>query len=149
MKIAISGAGVAGPTLAYWLRRAGHEPTLIRSAPALRTGGYMIDFWGLGFSVAERMGLVPAIRGAGYDLQDVRYVERDGRIAGQISAAILSRELGERFSSLPRGDLALLIYQALDKGVETLAGTTIEAVDDNHGRVVVTLSNGVQRAFDL
>ncbi|MGB5151932.1 MAG: hypothetical protein WBN99_18840 [Mycobacterium sp.] len=57
MRIAISGVGVAGPTLAYWLARAGHEPTLIEVAPKLRTGGYVIDFWGLGYKVACRMGI--------------------------------------------------------------------------------------------
>ena len=41
----------------------------------------------------------------------------------------MKRELGDRFTSLPRGDLALLIYQALDKGVETLFGTSITGVD--------------------
>ena len=46
MSVAINGAGVAGPTLAYWLRRFGHEPVLFEKAPALRTGGYLIDFWG-------------------------------------------------------------------------------------------------------
>ena len=45
--ILISGAGIAGPTLAFWLKAAGFEPTLIERAPALRTGGYVIDFWGL------------------------------------------------------------------------------------------------------
>ena len=60
MKIAISGAGVAGPTLAYWLLRSGHEPTLIESAPRLRTTGYMIDFWGVGYTVAELMGILQA-----------------------------------------------------------------------------------------
>jgi 2-polyprenyl-6-methoxyphenol hydroxylase-like FAD-dependent oxidoreductase len=149
VRIAISGAGVAGPALAYWLLRAGHEPTLIESAPSLRTGGYMIDFWGVGFDVAERMGLVPAIKGAGYDLQDVRYVDQNGRIVGRISADTMRRELGDRFTSLPRGDLALLIYQALGRGVETLFGTSIIAVDDTCGRVSLTLANGGQRVFDL
>lgn len=51
MRIAINGTGVAGPTLAYWLRRFGHEPILFEKAPALRTGGYVIDFWGLGFEI--------------------------------------------------------------------------------------------------
>lgn len=40
MKIAISGAGVAGPTLAYWLLLAGHQTTLIESAPSLRNGSF-------------------------------------------------------------------------------------------------------------
>lgn len=44
MKIAISGAGVAGAALAHWLHRTGHTPTLIEQAPQFRTGGYMIDF---------------------------------------------------------------------------------------------------------
>ena len=52
--ILISGAGIAGPTLAFWLKAAGFEPTLIERAPALRTGGYVIDFWGLGYDIAER-----------------------------------------------------------------------------------------------
>ena len=46
MRIAISGAGVAGAALAHWLQRTGHTPTLIDQAPQFRTGGYMIDFWG-------------------------------------------------------------------------------------------------------
>jgi 2-polyprenyl-6-methoxyphenol hydroxylase-like FAD-dependent oxidoreductase len=52
MRILISGAGIAGATLAYWLARHGMRPTLVEKAPTLRTGGYMIDFWGAGFEVA-------------------------------------------------------------------------------------------------
>jgi 2-polyprenyl-6-methoxyphenol hydroxylase-like FAD-dependent oxidoreductase len=44
----ISGAGIVGPTLAFWLKAAGFEPTLIEYAPSPRTTGYVIDFWGLG-----------------------------------------------------------------------------------------------------
>jgi 2-polyprenyl-6-methoxyphenol hydroxylase-like FAD-dependent oxidoreductase len=40
------GAGIAGPTLAYWLLRAGHQPTLVERAAELRPGGYLVDFWG-------------------------------------------------------------------------------------------------------
>src|SRR5215472_13453364 len=55
--VLISGVGIAGPTLAFWLRRGGFEPTLLECAPGLRSGGYVIDFWGLGYDIAERMGL--------------------------------------------------------------------------------------------
>jgi 2-polyprenyl-6-methoxyphenol hydroxylase-like FAD-dependent oxidoreductase len=58
MQTLIVGAGIAGPTLAYWLARSGHEVTLVECAPELRRGGYMVDFWGAGFDVAERMGIV-------------------------------------------------------------------------------------------
>ena len=46
MTVAINGIGVAGPTLACWLRAFGHEPVLFENAPAFRDGGYLIDFSG-------------------------------------------------------------------------------------------------------
>jgi len=41
--ILISGASIAGPTLAYWLKRYGFTPTVIERAPHLRAGGNPID----------------------------------------------------------------------------------------------------------
>src|SRR5215470_15449417 len=78
MRVAINGTGVAGPTLAYWLRRFGHEPVLFEKAPGLRTGGYLIDFWGLGYQIAERMGLIPMLRERGYLIERLRMVDADG-----------------------------------------------------------------------
>ena len=65
MHVAISGAGVAGAALAHWLYRTGHTPTMIEKAPRFRTGGYMIDFWGVGYQVAKRMGIEDPIHAAG------------------------------------------------------------------------------------
>ena len=45
VKILFVGAGIAGPTLAYWLKRIGHGPAIVESAPGLRRGGYAVDFW--------------------------------------------------------------------------------------------------------
>jgi 2-polyprenyl-6-methoxyphenol hydroxylase-like FAD-dependent oxidoreductase len=59
--VLISGAGIGGPTLAYWLKATGFQPTIIEHAPTLRSGGYVIDFWGLGYDIAERMGLIKEI----------------------------------------------------------------------------------------
>jgi 2-polyprenyl-6-methoxyphenol hydroxylase-like FAD-dependent oxidoreductase len=61
MRVAINGVGVAGPALAYWLRRFGHDPVLFEKAAALRVGGYVIDFWGTGYDLAERMGIIDDI----------------------------------------------------------------------------------------
>lgn len=149
MRIAISGVGVAGPTLAYWLLKGGHQPTLIESAPALRTGGYMIDFWGVGFAVADRMGLVPALRQAGYDIQEARYLDARGRTRARISAEVMNRELGDQFTSLPRGDLAAILFRSLEDRAETIFGATIVALQPSNCTVDVTLSNGMKREFDL
>ena len=56
----------------FWLKAAGFEPTLIEHARELRTGGYVIDFWGLGYDIAERMGLLPGIERAGYHIREMR-----------------------------------------------------------------------------
>jgi 2-polyprenyl-6-methoxyphenol hydroxylase-like FAD-dependent oxidoreductase len=120
LRVLISGAGIAGPTLAYWLARYGAEPTLVERVPQLRTGGYIVDFWGAGFEVADRMGLVPDIRRKGYTVREVRVVNARGeRVAGFPSAA-LAGTTGPGFTSLARGDLAAAIFS-------TVAGTVTGA----------------------
>ncbi|MBI1205040.1 MAG: FAD-binding domain [Rhodopseudomonas sp.] len=149
MKVAISGAGIAGTTLAYWLLRAGHEPILIEHAPAPRTGGYLMDFWGVGYTVAERMGVLPAVRAAGYQVGEVRFVDDDGHKVGGFSVDAL-RELTEgRLTSVARGALAHAIYGAVEGRVETMFDDQIAAIDEHDTGVRVTLQSGTQRDVDI
>ena len=60
--VVISGGGIAGLTLAYWLHHHGLQPTIVEQAPHLRAEGYEIDFAGSGWDVAARMRLIPALR---------------------------------------------------------------------------------------
>jgi 2-polyprenyl-6-methoxyphenol hydroxylase-like FAD-dependent oxidoreductase len=149
MKIAISGAGVAGPALAYWLLRAGHEPTLIEQAPHLRTGGYMIDFWGVGYTIAERMGILPAVHERGYAIQEVRLLDKRGRKVGGFSTDVFRRMLGNRFVSLPRGDLAAEVYRSIDGRTETILDDSISALQEHGQGVRVVFAKGGERDFDL
>ena len=149
MKIAVSGAGVAGPTLAYWLLRTGHEPTLIEKAPHFRTGGYIIDFWGVGYTIAERMGIVPELRKAGYSVRELRFVDDRGRKAGGFSTETMRGMMKDRFTSLPRGDLAATIYRTIEGRVETLFGDSISAVEEHDAGVRVSFKRGAVRDFDL
>jgi len=149
MRVAISGAGVAGPTLAYWLARSGHQPLLIECASAPRTGGYMIDFWGLGYTVAERMGLLPQLRLSGYAVREVRFLDKKGRKTGGFATSSLRRLLHDRFISLPRGDLAGSIQSLISDHVETIFDTEIVSVDEHADGVSLAFSHGPQREFDL
>lgn len=149
MKIGICGAGIAGPTLAYWLHRSGHEPTLIERSPKFRAGGYIIDFWGVGYSVAERMGLIELIRRRGYQVQEVRLVKDDGATAGGFSADVFRRMTHDRFTSIPRGDLAAIIFEAVKDKVETLFDNTVTEIHDSGSEVEVRLEGGAGRRFDL
>ena len=46
--VLISGGGIAGLTLAYWLHHHGLQPTIIEQAPGLRPEGYAIVSMPLG-----------------------------------------------------------------------------------------------------
>ncbi len=94
--VLIAGLGVGGPTLAYWLLKYGFEPTIVEVAAEPRRGGYMIDFWGVGYAVAERMDLIGALREAGYRIDEVRLVDaRNRRVAG-IDGDLFRSSLGDR-----------------------------------------------------
>ncbi len=149
MTILIAGAGIAGPTLAYWLARYGFEPVLVEKSPKLRTGGYLIDFWGAGFDIAERMGLLPEIRRKAYMVQEVRVVNRSGKRVAGFPAGAFSQATRGRFVSLPRGDLAALIFRKLEAQVETIFGDSVDRIEQTDKCVQVTFESGVAREFDL
>ena len=149
MRTIINGAGIAGPTLAYWLRQAGHEVLLVESAPQLRSGGYVIDFGLVGYDVAEKMGLIPRIRELGYQVKEVRFVDRHGRKRGGISTDVFRRLLHGRYTSLRRSDLAATIYGALDGAVETIFGDSVARIEEEGRCVRVSFDRAHPREVDL
>ncbi len=149
MKIAINGAGIAGPTLAYWLSQSGHEVLLVEESPRLRSGGYMIDFWGIGYEIAEKMGLLSQIRAKGYQVREVRFVNRHGRKSGGFGVDVFSRLTNGRFTSLKRSDLAATICNALDGKVEMIFGDSIAKIEDQATCVRVSFDHADSREVDL
>jgi 2-polyprenyl-6-methoxyphenol hydroxylase-like FAD-dependent oxidoreductase len=149
MRIAINGAGIAGPTLAYWLRESGHQVLLIEESPQLRSGGYAIDFWGVGYDIAEKMGLLPRIRELGFQVREMRYVNRHGRKSGGFQVDVFRRMTNGRFTELRRSDLAATIYEALDGKVETIFGDSVARVEDEGSRVRVEFDHAAPREVDL
>lgn len=147
--VLISGAGIAGPTLAYWLLQYGFEPTLIEIAPAPREGGYMIDFWGVGYDVAERMGLIPTLQGLGYDMTEVRMVDGRGRKIGGFGAHSFRAAAGGRYFSILRSDVARQIYRLIDGKAETIFGDSVRSIDQDETGVRVTFKNAQTRQFNL
>lgn len=148
MDVLISGAGIAGPTLACWLARYGATVTIVERAPAARTSGYIVDFWGMGYEVAARLGLVPAIEAAGYHVREVRAVDAQGRKVAAFPAGVFTRAVSGAFTSLRRGDLSAAILGAM-QGVETIFGDTIAAIDQQGDRVDVAFERSAGRRFDL
>jgi 2-polyprenyl-6-methoxyphenol hydroxylase-like FAD-dependent oxidoreductase len=149
MSVLISGAGIAGPSLAYWLSVYGVKSTLIERAPQLRTGGYAIDFWGLGFDIAERMGILPDLRRDGYNIKELRIVNAQGRRIGGFNVDIFRQAAHGRYVTIPRADLAKNIYRKVGGRCETIFGDSIAGIQqDTHG-VDVAFERAPSRRFDV
>ena len=85
MRVLISGAGIAGLTVAYWLRRYGFTPTIVERAPSLLTGGYKIDVRGTALQVLRRIGIHDAVVAASTDMQGALLVDKDGKVVNKMS----------------------------------------------------------------
>ena len=147
--VLISGAGIAGPTLAFWLKSTGFEPTIVERAPELRRGGYVIDFWGLGYDIAERMGLTREIDRAGYHMRELRIVNAHGeRIAG-FGTKVLIELTGGRYVTIERSALSQLLFEKIKDTTEIIFGNEIVAVKELADHVLIKLKHGTERRFDL
>ena len=147
--VLISGAGIGGPTLAFWLKAGGFEPTLVEHAPAIRAGGFVIDFWGLGYDLAERMGLASDIEHVGYHMRELRIVDDQGdRVAG-FGTKVFRELTGGRFVTLGRSDLSRLLFEKISETTEIMFGDEIVSLREDASGVRVQFKHEGERSFDL
>lgn len=147
--ILISGAGIAGTALAYWLERFGFTPTIVETSLKLREGGYGIDFWGVGFEVAEKMNIVPDLKQADMGISELLFVDENNVRKGTLNYRKIKKLMKGRAITLLRSDLAKIIYQHLDKNIEIIFGDTIAQIEQYDHEVSVTFKSGKVRHFDL
>lgn len=147
--ILISGAGIAGTTLAFWLKKFGFNPTIIEIAPKLREGGYAIDFMGAGYDVAEKMGIIPLLEKADINVSKVGFVDTNNNEKGSMNYAKIKKLMNNRAFTLLRSDLTKVIYENLNNEVEIIFGDTIEKVEQTKENIIVTFRSGKSRSFDL
>jgi hypothetical protein len=117
------------------------RPTLFERAPALRTGGYIIDFWGLGFEIASRMELTSTLLERCYLMERRSMVDAHGREQAGLAVRGIRDRLQGHFVSVARADLAAALFHACD-GVPAHVGVSIEDIEDVRDGVLVTLPDG-------
>jgi 2-polyprenyl-6-methoxyphenol hydroxylase-like FAD-dependent oxidoreductase len=143
--VLISGASVAGPCLAYWLHRYGFRVTVVERAPALRGGGYAVDFRGpVHLTVLERMGVLDRIRARQTHLSSLTHVDSDGRPVTRMPPELFAGDV-----EILRGDLAEILYGATRQDVEYVFGDSITVLDQGSDGVRVEFERGPGRTFDL
>ncbi|MBA3931101.1 MAG: hypothetical protein C0521_16095 [Xanthomonas sp.] len=149
MRIAINGAGIAGTALAYWLGKLGHEVLLVERAPQLRTGGFVVNLWGIGYDAVERMGLLPGLLERQHHSDELRMVDAAGRTRGGYPSHVLVKLAKGRMATLARFDIAAAIHGALDDRVDIRFGDTITRIDDRGGAVRIDFEHALSCEVDL
>ncbi|NRQ32203.1 monooxygenase [Nonomuraea sp. NN258] len=144
--VLISGAGVGGPTLAYWLARNGFLVTVVERARALRSSGNPVDVRGPALGIARRMGLVSRLRDAATGNTGLTFVDAHGRRTGRLDLRDVQRP-GE--IELPRGDLAAILFESSREHAEYVFDDSIAALHQDERGVEVTFERGLPRRFDL
>lgn len=143
--VLVSGAGVAGPALAYWLSRRGFTPTVVERAPALRAGGNAVDFRGpTHLRVLGEMGVLDAIRQHQTHMRDLAMVDEAGRRLVTLPAAFASGDV-----EIERGDLSRILHDAAKDAAEFVFDDSIASLTETPGGVDVTFERGRPRRFDL
>jgi 2-polyprenyl-6-methoxyphenol hydroxylase-like FAD-dependent oxidoreductase len=145
--ILISGASVAGPALAYWLRRHGFNPTVVERAPARRDGGYKIDLRGAAVDVADRMGILAEVRRSSTDMRGASYVNGAGKRVATMSAELFGGRQDDDVEVM-RGDLSRILH-ASTRDTEYVFDDSITAIVQDGDGVRVSFERGRPRAFDL
>lgn len=141
-RVLISGAGIAGSTLAYWLARHGFRPTVVERSQGQRSSGNPIDVRGPALTVAEQMGIVGRLREAATLATVMRVVDDAGGEIARVRVPTNRSPAGTAEIELPRGDLAAILYEAArDQAEFRFDDTIVDLRPDGDG-------NGVEVTFD-
>src|SRR5215472_6006167 len=136
--ILISGASIAGPTLAYWLKRYGFTPTVIELAPQLREGGYPVDVRYEAVQVAKMMGIWSRLQQEKTNFEELLFVTKRHQRTGKVNLQAVRKGLDLDVVEIMRGDLARILYEFTKDEVEYRFGDSIQALKQDEEGVEVT-----------
>jgi 2-polyprenyl-6-methoxyphenol hydroxylase-like FAD-dependent oxidoreductase len=143
--VLISGGGIAGPSLAYWLGTSGYAVTVVERAPGLRTSGAApVDFRGDQLALLERMGVLDDIRGSQTGMGDQTVIDAGGRRLSTFPSVLFSGDV-----EIERGDLARILYHRSAGAAEYVFGDHVTGMTQDADGVDVSFAHGAPRRFDL
>ncbi|MGV9822872.1 FAD-dependent oxidoreductase [Nocardia xishanensis] len=147
MRILISGAGVAGPVLAYWLTRHGFSVTVVERAPALRkTGGHAVDLFRPAMNISEKMGVLARVEERAVGTKRMSLYREGARRPVQVDLSKVFGAASDRHVEIMRDDLGEIYYDAAGDDVEYLCGDSITAISPDGE---VRFENAAPRRFHL
>lgn len=146
-RILISGMGVAGLALAYFLKQHGFIPTLLERATGLRTGGFKVDIRGVAFEIVKRMQILETLLEKQATVIRAREIDEDGNVLNLVNGSVYNA-LNETDFEILRGTLCETMLSKL-ADVECLYNHNIAYVEQNKQCINVKFDQGDNRQFDL
>jgi len=147
--VLISGAGVAGSTLAYWLARQGFTVTMVERSAGQRSSGNPVDVKGPAVAIAEEMGVMPQLRAAATSVKRLVFLDTAGRERAGVSLSAFQGSAGDREVEISRADLASTLLAAARDHAEIRWGDAITGLKQAGDAVEVTFERGAPARFDL
>jgi 2-polyprenyl-6-methoxyphenol hydroxylase-like FAD-dependent oxidoreductase len=147
--VLISGAGIAGPALAFWLARNGYRVVVVESASGIRPGGQTVDLRGAGADVVTRMGLLDDMKRRSMDQRGIAWVRSDGSRRAQMPVEAFNGNGVVSKLEILRGDLVDVLYETTKDVTEYRFGTRISALEQTREGVTATLTDGTELTADL
>lgn len=147
--VLVSGASIAGTTVAFWLRRYGFAVTVVEKSTGPRGGGYPVDVRGTAVEVARRMGILPRLREAHIESRRLTFLDADGGEAAVVHPQAVAGGVEGRDVEVTRGDLADILYGTVRDEVEFVFDDSVETLTEHEHGVDVTFRSGLRRSFDV
>ena len=148
-RVLITGASVAGNTVAWWLGRAGFDVTVVERASGFRDGGQNIDVRGVGREVLRRMGLEQTALEQGTGEEGTAWVEEDGTIVAQFLTADTGTDGPTAEMEILRGDLARLLYEPAKDHATYRFGDSIADIAQDDDGATVKFAGGITERYEL
>jgi 2-polyprenyl-6-methoxyphenol hydroxylase-like FAD-dependent oxidoreductase len=144
-RILISGASIAGPSVAFWLARHGFETTVVERASDLRGGGFGVDFRGpVHLDLLARMGIVDEVHRYETGMGEMMFLGADGKVNARLPSFVASGDI-----EIERGDLSRILYERTRDATEYIFGDSIASLHEEADGVHVTFERDEPRMFDL
>jgi 2-polyprenyl-6-methoxyphenol hydroxylase-like FAD-dependent oxidoreductase len=147
--VLVSGGGIAGPAVAYWLQRFGFAPTVVERSGAPRPGGHAVDLRGASPGVVERMGLLDAVKARSLHERGMRMVDAQGRQKVEMPAEMFEGRGVVADIEILRGDLAEILTDATSDSVEYRYDEQVVGLEQDADGVLVRFGSGVEQRFDF
>lgn len=147
--VLISGASIAGLTMAYWMNRYGYRVTVVEIGPAPRLGGSPIDVRGDSLDIAKRMNILEAIKAAKLQTKGLQFMNADNEKQGLMLVEEIGAIRPGDDTEIRRDDLVNILYSVAQDNVVYKFNNHISAIDQDQHKVTVTFKDKITEEFDF